>query len=246
MKLKETRFYKWLDNFFYHYKWIVLIVCMFAIFVVVSAAQMLGREQTDIYIMYAGPQVISVQNMTYIERAFEELDEDDYTGDGKVNALLRDITVMSEEELAAASGSSDSNVPNEGYILNEQLVRAQMSESMKTFNQEILGGDSIICLLSPYMYSIVREADGFLPLDEVIGYVPENAYDECAVYLADTDFGKLEGLASLPDDTLFCIRRVSSMSFMKGKNKTEKAHSYHLERFKAAIEYIKETDDSAA
>lgn len=244
MKLKETRFYKWLDNFLYHYKWIAIIVCIFAIFVAVSTAQLLGREQTDIYVMYAGPQVISVQNMTYIERAFEELDDSDYTGDGKVNALLRDVTIMSEEELEAASGSSSSEVPNEGYMLNEQLVRSQMSEAMKTFNQEIFGGDSIICLLSPYMYSIVREADGFLPLEDVLGYVPENVYDECAVYLADTDFGKLEGLASLPDDTLFCIRRVSSMSFMKGKNKTEKAHAYHSERFKAAIEYERKTDET--
>lgn len=241
MSFKETKVYKWFDNFWYHYKWIAIVVSIFAVFIIVSSVQMATKEDGDIYVMYAGSAVINVQNATYIERAFESIDDNDFSGDGKVNAVLRDLTIMSADEIKAATEDEmeEMGVPNEGYNINEQMVNAHMSDSMQTFNQEILGGDSVICLLSPYMYSIVREADGFLPLEDALGYTPEKAYDECALYLADTDFGKLEGLSTLPKDTLFCIRRISSMSFLKGQSKTEKSYEYHLEKFRGAVNYVK-------
>ncbi|MBQ7820999.1 MAG: hypothetical protein IJ391_01780 [Clostridia bacterium] len=246
MKFKETKFYKWLDNFWYHYKWITLIISLFAVFIIISTVQMVTREEGDIYVMYAGPEVISVQNMTYIERAFELLDDSDYSGDGEVNTVLRDLTIMSAEEIEAqARAEMEKNgVANEGYILNEQMARSQMSQNLQVFNQEILGGDSVICLLSPYTYSIVYEAGGFMSLEEVLGYKPEYAYDDCSIRLSDIDFGKLEGLATLPEDTLFCIRRVSSMSFLKGQEKTSEAHEYHVDKFKLALNYVK-TEENA-
>ncbi len=241
MSFKQTRFIKWFDNFWYHYKWVTLIILFFATVIIVSTVQMLTREEGDVYVMYAGPQVISVQNMTYIERAFESVSYD-YSGDGEVNAVLRELTIMSEKEIeeAARAEMEEKGVPNEGYILNEQMARSEMGKSLQVFNQEILGGDSVICLLSPYTYSIVYEAGGFMTLNEALGYTPEYAYDDCSVRLCDTGFATLEGMASLPEDTLFCIRRLSSMSFLKGQNKTKAAHDYHLEVFRAAVSYTGE------
>jgi hypothetical protein len=194
--------------------------------------------------MYAGPEVISVQNIGYIEKAFENIDEKDYHDDGKINAVLRELTVKAPDELEAEARTQleADGVANEGYMLNEQMARSYMSQNLQVFNQEILGGDSVICLLSPYTYSIVHESGGFMTLEEALGYTPDGAYDECAVYLRDTDFGRLEGLAILPEDTLFCIRRLSSMAFLKGQNKTEAAHRYHLEKFGSAIAYRKNED----
>lgn len=238
---KETKFYKWLDNFWYHYKWITLIALLFATIIIVSTVQILTREVGDIYVLYAGTKVVSLQDSLYIEKAFETIDEIDHNDDGEINAIVRTLTIMSPEDISASNDAHEEAVgaKNEGYIINEQMLGAQMSNSMQTFNQEILGGDSVICLLSPYTYKIVRDADGFLPLGDVLGYTPEGAYDECAVYLKDTDFGKREGLSSLPEDTLFCIRRISSMSFMKGHKKTEALYNYQLDKFKTALTYKK-------
>ena len=241
MEIKNTRLYKWLDNYWYHYKWVTIIVALFAVFAIVGTFQLLTNEKGDIYVMYAGPEVISVQNIEYIERAFENIDDKDFHEDGKINAVLRELTVKSPDELEAEARAQleADGVANEGYMLNEQVARSYMSQNLQVFNQEILGGDSVICLLSPYTYSIVYESGGFMTLEEALGYTPEGAYDECSVYLHDTDFGSLEGLAILPDDTLFCIRRLSSMAFLKGQNKTETAHKYHLEKFRAASAYKK-------
>lgn len=239
--IKDTRLYKWFDNFWYHYKWIVLIVALFATIIIVSTVQIFTREVGDIYVLYAGPDTVSLQNSLYIEKAFENIDEKDHNNDGEINAIVRTLTIMSPEDISSSNDAHEEEVgaANEGYIINEQMLGAQMSGTMQTFDQEIFGGDSVICLLSPYTYKIVRDADGFLPLAEVLGYTPKGAYDECAVYLKDTDFGSLEGLSSLDDDTLFCVRRISSMSFMKGHKKTEAIYNYQLDKFKSALSYTK-------
>lgn len=239
MGFKETKFYKWLDNYWYHYKWITLIVLLFATVATIGTVQMFTRQKGDIYVLYAGPAVVNLQNETYIERAFSKLDEKDYNNDGEIITVLRSLALFSPEEISGQTEDEvkEVGVPNEGYTLNEQMIGVQMSNTLQTFNQEILGGDSVICLLSPYAYGIVRQADGFLPLKDAIGYQPPNAYDDCSLLLKDTDFGNLEGLAYLPDDTLICIRRISSMSFMKGQKKTEAAYNYQLEKFNLAITY---------
>ena len=97
--MKATKLYKWLDHFWYHYKWIFLMVLVFTVFIIVSIIQMVGREDVDMYIMYAGPEVITVQNGMYIQKAFENLTEDDLTGDGKVTVSLRDLAILSKEEM---------------------------------------------------------------------------------------------------------------------------------------------------
>lgn len=249
-KFKETKFFKRIDNFWYHYKWIVVIVSVFVIFFGVSTVQLLTKTSYDIYVMYAGPQVVSLQNAVYIETAFEKLDDNDRNNDGKIEACLRDLTIMSPDDLNSSVDEANSEeVPNEGLIMNEQIVGAQMSGSLKTFDQEIFGGDSVICLLSPYMYARLPMTDGvsdaFMNIDEVLGYTPDGKYDDYAVYLKSTDFGKYApGVSSLPDDTLLCIRRVSSMSFLKGQEKTEKAHAYHVGKFRAIFEYEWENSEN--
>ena len=50
---------KWLENYWYHYKWHTLIVAFFVIMLTVMGVQMCSREDNDIYIIYAGPELIS-------------------------------------------------------------------------------------------------------------------------------------------------------------------------------------------
>ena len=153
--MKETKFYKWLDNLWYHYKWIILTVLVFTVFIIVSIIQMAGREDVDMYIMYAGPEVITVQNAKYIEKAFESLTPDDITGDGEVTVSLRDLSILSKEEMEERNKAMEDSEGETDGVANAIIV-SHMSQNLQTFNQEILGGDSVICLLSPYTYSIPK------------------------------------------------------------------------------------------
>ena len=49
------KFFRWLDNFWYHNKWKTIIVSFLLLTLIVCAVQFAGREDADIYILYAGP-----------------------------------------------------------------------------------------------------------------------------------------------------------------------------------------------
>lgn len=226
---------KKLDNFWYHYKIQTIIALVLVVTLVICTFQLITREKHDYCILYAGPAVLAVQDLTYMRDAFEDVGAD-YDGNGEVVVTFDDIVIMSPEEQAAAN--------EEGAFYNPQFAQQSMTE----YYQQIFGGDSVICLLSPYMYEIVHEADGFLPLAEVLDTAPDAAYDECAVVLAKTDFGQyFNGINDLPEDTLICVRRLSSMAKFKGEAKTRKAHEANLELFRAILAFeAPESGDTTA
>jgi len=234
MENKEKMdFGTWLENFWYHYKIQTLIALVAAVTVIVSTCQLVTREKYDYYMMYAGPQIVALQDLVYMQRAMEEV-ADDYDGNGEVNVSIDDIVMLSPEERAAAMEND--------AVFNPEAIQSTMTE----YYQQIVGGDAIICLLSPYMYEMVHESDGFLPLAEIYGEIPAEvaaaAYDDCGVKLHETNFGKsFNGIDDLPEDTILCIRRLSSMAKLKGEKKTQALHGASVELFKKLLAYEKES-----
>ena len=77
-----------------------------------------------------------------------------------------------------------------------------------------------------------------MPLEEVLGYVPEEAIDEYGIRFRDTAFSEFFTATHVfPEDSILCIRRVSVMSAFKGQKKTERAHAYHTELFRSVVEF---------
>ncbi len=210
---------KWLENFWYHYK-IHTIIAAVAIFTVaISTFQLVNKEDYDYYLLYAGPASVAVKDLAFMEAAVEDFAVD-YDGNGQVAVCIEDIVVLSPDEQREAAES--------GITVNADY----MNTTMNSFYQQIIGGDAVICMLSPYMYGIVREADGFLPLSEALPEVPDSAYDEWGITLSETDFGRYyNGINRLPKDTILCVRRLSTMAKLKGEKKTEAAHKASVELF---------------
>lgn len=222
---KFSSIIKWLDNFWYHYKIHTIIAAIAIVTVVVSAVQLLTRTKFDYHMLYAGPQVIAVQDLYYMRDAMEAF-ADDYDGSGEIAVSIDDIVMLSPEEIEEAKKN--------GAVLNMDF----MNQSMNEYYQQIFGGDDIICMLSPYMYEIVHAEGGFLPLSELFEEIPDSAYDDCGIVLSKTDFGKeFNGINDLPDDTILCIRRLSSMAKFKGEKKTRAAHEASCELFKKIVSY---------
>lgn len=224
---------KW-ENFWYHYKTHTIIAVVAAVTIIISSVQFFTKDKFDYYLLYAGPQIIAVQDLHYIERAFNDF-ADDYNGDGEVSVALNDIVMLSPEEMEAAK--------EKGAVFDGNYQQQMMTE----YYQQIIAGDVVICLLSPYMYEIVNQESGFMPLSEIFGEdIPASAYDDCGIILSETDFGKeYNGVNNLPDDTILCIRRVSTLKNLKGAEKTEKHHAAYVELFRAIVNYESETADSS-
>ncbi|MBQ3489767.1 MAG: hypothetical protein IJA86_04165 [Clostridia bacterium] len=53
-----SKFLKWLDNYWYHYKWHTIIVTFFLVIGIISTVQIFNKESYDAYVMYVGGQDI--------------------------------------------------------------------------------------------------------------------------------------------------------------------------------------------
>ena len=67
----QNRFLKWLDNFWYHYKWTVIVVAFFLFVGIVCLVQCSGRESADLTVTYAGGFVFNEEERAALSNALE-------------------------------------------------------------------------------------------------------------------------------------------------------------------------------
>lgn len=230
---KRSKFSRWIENYWYHHKWKTIIISFFAIVFIICILQFSENEKVDIQILYAGPEVVSVPMSENIQMAYEAVMKKDNNGDGELNASLYSLFIMSSEQIKALYDAAEEN--SEAAYVNTEIISGNKS----SFDMEIMAGDSVICMLDPWLYDYVRESGGFMELEEVLGYIPEGT-DEygTGIALSDTAFGQFfSGLSDLPDDTVLCVRRLTTFAQLKGKKKTEKMHEYALDVFREAMSF---------
>lgn len=216
---------KWLDNFWYHYKWVTLVTIFFVVTLTIIIVQMITKTNPDCNILYGGPAVLTANQTKEIENAFNALLPEDYNGDGEKNISLQSITLMTKEQLTAAEAQAAEN--SSVFIYDPKSL-----ENNKTsFSTQLFSGEYVICLIDPEQYKNAHNAGGFTPLSELFGEndIPEYAYDDCALILSETYFSKFfTAMSALPDDTLICVRKMSSVSALKGKKKAEEEYNNQL------------------
>ncbi len=223
---------KWLENFWYHNKWITIIVAFFAVAVIIMTAQFFTRDKYDAMILYTGPELPNANETLEIEAAFEDVLDEDYDGNGKREVTLNSLFLMTDEQLKDDKYLYDEE-GNPLYINTKDMVTTKQQ-----FTTQIFVGEALICLLDPAWYDLVAKKDAFVPLNELVESVPENAYDECALYLRDTGFGQyFTALNALPEDTLICFRRMSSTSGLKNEKKEEQRYEFNKRFFVELIEF---------
>ncbi len=220
--LSDSRLGSKLENFWYHYKFHTIVAAIVIVFLIITCGQIATRDSYDFHVLYGGPQIMAVQDAVYIRKAFAEFGED-RNGDGTVEVSVNDVTLFSPEEQAAAEA--------EGAVFSPEYIRQTTNE----FTQQIIAGDAVILLLSPYLYDMVNESGGFIPLAELFDEIPEAAHGECGLVLAKTDFGKsFNGVDDLPPDTVLCIRRPATT---KPGAKAAEHHAFCVEVFKKIAAY---------
>lgn len=219
-------------NFWYHYKLHTIFILFIGTFLIISIAQLVTRETPDAVILYAGPKYINEDRNTAIRNAVKQVMSEDFNGDGYMGVMLTDITYMNEAQIRA----SYTEAQEDG--VNVTIDGSYYATALDRFNMEIFSGQAVICFLDPGLFETVKLAGGFLTIEEVLGYIPDSAVDEYGIRLNDLPFGKFfPGVNELPADTVLCIRRISTVSFLRGQQKTEKAHQYHIMLFKDIVNF---------
>ena len=226
---------KWLDNFWYHYKWHVIIVVFVAVFLIVAIGQMANKEKVDAYIMYAGPTAFLAGEIDDLQDTFEEI-MPDLNGDGKKIVQLVDITVLTDAQIEANKKKAEAEgveyKPDMDYI-------AQMRQKFKL---QLAAGDAYLLLLDPQMYAEDYEIGMYKTLEE-LGIVSEHAYDDSSIVFKNTDYGKYYKIFDkFPDDTLMCFRTLNVTGKARGE-KEQKKFDDQLVLMKKIVEFKSLSDE---
>lgn len=232
----KNKFTVWFNNYWYHHKWATIGIA-FAIFVLlVCTLQMCEREEADISVYYAGPDsFIEGEMQSNVEAALKAVLPEDYSGDGKKFVEWVSCFVLSEADIKTFQ--EEAREAGEDYYYNASMI----SDNIKNYQGTIMSGEYSLCFLSPYLYEMVKGADGFTPLSDIFDEVPSSAYDEYSIKLSDTEFGHyFPGISELSDDTLVCLRRKGGLGLLLRKDKSEKENAHAAELFRAIVAFVPE------
>lgn len=230
-------------NFWYHYKWHTIVAAFLIAVFAIGIGQMATKVTPDIYIMYAGPYYY--QNTTSLMGAFKATMPEDYNEDGEKIVNILQAVYKTEEQIEAEKAEQDQLAAEnkDGASFEFSFDYGFNTQEYDKFRNEILIGESIICILDPALYEEVKGDDLLLTLEEALGYEPDFANDEYSIRFKDLAFAKkYKVFEYLPEDSLLVIRRVTAMSSLKGKT-AERRHENHVDYFKAMVEFKKPFKD---
>ncbi len=226
------KLWKWLENYWYHYKWITVIAAFLIVVLGIGIYQMLSKENYDIDVLYTGPAMLSAEQKQGIASAFASVMVGDFNEDGKKTVMINDITVLSDEQIAEKEAEAEAESDTVYYDYNNR------QNSISQVTTLISTGETVICLMDDYMYQKYKTADAFLPLEEVLDSVPDYALDEYSVHLSDTPFGRyFSACDALPEDTVLCIRKPSVMTGGRSQKNAERYYEFCKEIFQSLFDF---------
>lgn len=209
----------WFKNYWYYYKWGVLIAVFFVGVIIFCAVQSGDRDNYDAAVLYTGPYIFENGEKASLSTAFSQVMSSDYDGDGKKSVQLIDMTAFTDDQLREAIGTSDDPA------LAVKYAQFSADNVKKNFSQQVFSGDASILIVDDYWYNIVLKAGGLVTLEEALGYRPDSAIDDYSA-----DFGKLgfsaffQVAGNLPEGTRICFRRLPTSAAFTGRKAAEKSY----------------------
>lgn len=217
-----------IENLWYHYKSMILAVTAGVIILAIGISQLVSRGDPRYYFMYAGPTYYDASGTDEFLDALCEVADCTH---GEI-ALVQ-TTCYTEEKIDA---------------LRKQYEEAGLQFSFDTmfnndeyerYRNEFMVGSSMIFLLDPELYEEMSGRGIFMKIEDVLGYVPDCAYDECAIRFCELEFaGDNQVFGEMPDDTLLAVRSVSSVAVYSYDR--DEVQSRHCALFKSIVEYTSE------
>ncbi len=233
---KKANFF---ENLWYHYKTPIILVVAFGIIFTVGLVQLLRKDSPDAYVLYAGPVSFSYNDSVAAEESLTSFLSGDLNGDGKTSVKLISIYYVPEDKAKALD--AEAKEKGEHNPIVDYAGSQENRSAYQAFSDNMLAGDAVIVLLDPYLFELIKDAGGLVPLSEALGFTPESAIDE---YGADAKMIPAIAsdplLSALPDDTVLAIRRVSAISAFTGKKKEEKAHERQVKYARDLFGYVPE------
>ena len=171
----SSKFLRWLDNYWYHYKWHTIIIGFLLLVVIVSTAQCASVEKTDVTIAFCGNAALGEAEMEGISKVLGDVCPTDVDGNGEKTVALGQFSIFSEAQLTENFTYYDEESGE--YKLDKNSfnsAKAHNTERIKTLQNYIMTGDCALYLVSEYVYSEMFhgkvQVDGSVPLRDTSLY----------------------------------------------------------------------------
>ncbi len=228
MKEKMT-FRQWVENFWYHNKVAFLLIVFFAVFLGICVAQLINKNKPDANFLYMGPARVAFSGESLIQESMATVMKEDYNKDGK--------KYIDYIELTALDATDDFDDTEGDFATGYDGMKVQKTVG-DAFTAQMIAGDSMIYLLDEKYFSVAERTGVLMPLSEALGYTPDFAVNEYAVYLSDLDVSYLPGLSLIPKSTLICVRYPVTIT--NGKEEVELREKCNLNVFRDMFSFVYE------
>ncbi len=226
-----------LDNFWYHYKWTVIVVTFFVAVAIVCVVQLVTRPKYDSTLVIGTHYRMNREEHTRFEALLEQLLPEDYDGNGEKSVNVIVYEYYSEREIAAEEERLEAETDR--FSINLQYNKSEYDG----FNSYTLTGQSSVYIVSPALYSRLAEGERLLPLSELYpdGEFPAGVREDgLGIDLKMTDFYKYNSAASvLPDTAILCFHRPT----VSGNSSNEKTYEQEKQFFHALADFKVENGD---
>ena len=228
----NSPFLRWLDNFWYHHKWTVIISAFFAVVLIMGLVQILSKESYDVSMTYGGRYRMDDEERADFEALLNAVCPDDYDGDGSKRVQYMIYEIFSDAEILQAKAEAES--AGSDFVFNAKYN----TDEFENFTAFAGTGECSVYFLSPYLYEVLKASDRIRPVAELYkGQVlPQGVLEDgYGVALKDTDFYENHSAAQvLPEDTVVCLLR-STVWNASGERKEAYARAEAL--FRAIVDF---------
>lgn len=236
---QHGKLYRWLDNFWYHHKWAVIVTLFIAVVLTVCIVQMATREgDGDVSVVAAGPYgfMTDEAGLTSLQQCLATYLPADYDENGAKEVRVYSFPVFSEAEAEALANRTDENGNNLGLSVDGYAN----TQEYQRFSQYITTGEAAVMLLSPWLFEeltgrsdclvdVASLVDGGVPANAIATQKADGSIGYYGIRLCETklwrDNSAIRG--KLPEDTVLCLM----MPTLLGDNADEEHYNKSVEYF---------------
>lgn len=143
---EQSKFLRWLDNFWFHYKWQTIAALLVVILLAVTLPQC-GKSGGDgITVTFAGGYVMTNEEQSGLKSVLG-------AADGDLRVTMGQYSILTEEEIVANNTYTDPQTGEEKLdTVGRNLDRGYNQDRIRTLQSYLMTGDCGIWIVSPYVY----------------------------------------------------------------------------------------------
>jgi len=219
---------KFLENFWYHYKWHTLIILFFIVTLAIGLTQVITEKTSyDVYMLYVGPDHMQVTFRDDVVKIFTDAAEKiakESGDDSPQEVNFQQMVYLTEEVIKKRTEEAEKL--GQTYTYHPVANR----EVLETFMKQMTGGENVILFLEPELYDTARVNSALYKIEEVLGKnFPGTDEKGYGVSLKDSGLTDVYPcLRLLPENSVICFKKIGHAQSMIGKKESDASHKFQL------------------